>query len=226
MRCRPYLPPDTSRLAVVGAVRRLRSKARFGAARQGYMRRLSVCRDSDLGSLLRGTTVEDCPARPALHFPRERPTPFARGTNGSNPVPSASERRLPQRDRTQATGPKNGSACRGATAPARSSLHHISETDSLAEGGDSNRRSPVRGRSRTAPSTWHLQIDGKRDRLSDVRRYACLCSHGDAGELAARTEERLSPNPKPPRCLCREEGLSVRRSAAQAHRIFWHGGYD
>src|SRR6266481_8639307 len=43
MRCRPYLPPG-SRPAVVGAVRQLRSKARFGAPRQGYMRRLSVWR--------------------------------------------------------------------------------------------------------------------------------------------------------------------------------------
>jgi hypothetical protein len=25
---------------------------------------------------------------------------------------------------------------------------------------------------RTAPSTWQLQIEGKRDRLSDARRYA------------------------------------------------------
>src|SRR6266851_6631591 len=44
MRCRPYLPPDPSRPAVAGAVRHLRSKARFGAPRQGYMRRLSVWR--------------------------------------------------------------------------------------------------------------------------------------------------------------------------------------
>src|SRR5271156_5808221 len=42
MRCRPYLPSDTSRPAVADAVRQLRSKARFGAPRQGYMRRLSV----------------------------------------------------------------------------------------------------------------------------------------------------------------------------------------
>jgi len=44
MRCRPYLVPDTSRPAVGGAVRQVRSKARFGAARQGHMRRLSVWR--------------------------------------------------------------------------------------------------------------------------------------------------------------------------------------
>jgi hypothetical protein len=34
-----------------------------------------------------------------------------------------------------------------------------------------------------APSTWQLQIDGKRDRLSEARRYARLCRHGDAGDL-------------------------------------------
>jgi hypothetical protein len=41
--------------------------------------------------------------------------------------------------------------------------------------------------------------------------------------LSCVTRGRL---PKPPRCLCREEGLSVRRSAAQARRIFGHVGYD
>ena len=34
-----------------------------------------------------------------------------------------------------------------------------------------------------APSTWHLQIDGKQDGLSDARRYAWLCSHVDAGDV-------------------------------------------
>src|SRR6202035_5317210 len=34
-----------------------------------------------------------------------------------------------------------------------------------------------------SPSTWHLQIDGKRDGLSDARRCASLCSHGDAGNV-------------------------------------------
>ena len=35
----------------------------------------------------------------------------------------------------------------------------------------------------TAPSTWHVQINGKRDGLSDARRYARLCRHGDAGDV-------------------------------------------
>src|ERR1700720_893548 len=35
----------------------------------------------------------------------------------------------------------------------------------------------------TASSTWHVQIDGKRDGLSDARRYARLCRHGDAGDV-------------------------------------------
>ena len=34
-----------------------------------------------------------------------------------------------------------------------------------------------------APSTWHLQIDGTRDGLSDAPRYAGLCCHGDADDL-------------------------------------------
>src|SRR5439155_2989728 len=40
----PLLPPDRSRPAVVGVVRQLRSKSQFRAARQGYMRCLSVWR--------------------------------------------------------------------------------------------------------------------------------------------------------------------------------------
>src|ERR1700730_11646840 len=34
-----------------------------------------------------------------------------------------------------------------------------------------------------ASSTWHVQIDGKRDGLSDARRYPRLCRHGDAGDV-------------------------------------------
>ena len=41
---------------------------------------------------------------------------------------------------------------------------------------------------RTAPSTWHVQIDGKRAGLSDARRYARLCRHGDAGDVCPSGE--------------------------------------
>src|SRR5271163_4909133 len=34
-----------------------------------------------------------------------------------------------------------------------------------------------------APSTWHLEIDGKRDKPSDAWRYRGLCSLGNAGDI-------------------------------------------
>src|SRR5258705_3194982 len=49
---------------------------------------------------------------------------------------------------------------------------------------------PRQGRDgvRMAPSTWHVQIDGKRAGLSDARRYARLCRHGDASDVGPSGE--------------------------------------
>ena len=47
-----------------------------------------------------------------------------------------------------------------------------------------------------APSTWHVEIDGKRDGLSDARRYARLCSHGDAGDVGPGGERLGAAEPK------------------------------
>ena len=47
-----------------------------------------------------------------------------------------------------------------------------------------------------ASSTWHVQIDGKRDGLSDARRYARLCRHGDAGDVGPGGEGLGAPGPK------------------------------
>src|SRR5712675_1091603 len=49
---------------------------------------------------------------------------------------------------------------------------------------------------RTAPSTCHVQIDGKRDGLSHARRYARLCSHGDAGDVGPGGEGLGAAGPK------------------------------
>jgi hypothetical protein len=39
-----------------------------------------------------------------------------------------------------------------------------------------------------APSTWHLQMDGKRDGLSDARRQERLRNHSDTGDLSPSGE--------------------------------------
>lgn len=61
--------------------------------------------------------------------------------------------------------------------------------------------------------TYPAQLQGHedRDRLLLQRRTLLIIGHRYAN---------------PPRCMCREEGLSAPGGAAQAHRIFWHGGYD
>jgi hypothetical protein len=83
---------------------------------------------------------------------------------------------------------------------------------------------PVAGRQRCLR---HL-IAAVKDPSDEPPHPAQFQRHEDRGRLLPRCRTLLiigRRHPKHPRCLCRKEGLSVRRNAAQAHRIFWHGGY-